>query len=265
MALNPTNTPSTAKVAAEDDVLIREIDDAVRQDDALAFIQQYGVAILAGLGVLIAGLAAYMWYDSSREGALERQSEALITALDYADQRDFKTASERAAPLLADGTPGARTAARFLQAGAALEQGETAKATELYAAIMSDGQAPAALRDLALIRKVSIQFDTMKPADVIAQLKDLAVPTHPFFGSAGELVAMAHLENGNRAEAGKLFAAIATNDAQPETLRSRARQMAGLLGVDAIVDVNKLLEDEGVEVAGQDDEGDGAVAAARAE
>lgn len=262
MAINPTNTPSTTPpsknlpstktVAAEDDVLIREIDDAVRQDDALAFIQRYGIAILAGIVLLFAGLGAYMWYDNSRESALEQQSETLVTGLDYADQRDFATASERAAPLLADGTPGARTAGRFLQASAALEQGETARATELYAAIMADSEAPAALRDVALIRKVTLQFDTMKPADVITQLESLAVPASPFFGSAGELVAMAHLESGNRAEAGKLFAAIAKDEAQPETLRSRTRQMAGLLGVDAIVDVNKLLEDEGVDVAGQE-------------
>ena len=257
MALNPTNTPSTnlpstKKAAAEDDVLIREIDDAVRQDDALAFIQRYGIAVLAGIILLIAGLAAYMWYDSTQESALEQQSETLITGLDHADQRDFDTASERAETLLADGTPGARTAARFLQAGAALEQDQTARATELYAAIIADTEAPAALRDVALIRKVTLQFDTMQPADVIAQLSGLAVPDSPFFGSAGELVAMAHLESGNQAEAGRIFAAIAKDEAQPETLRSRSRQMAGLLGVDAIDDVNKLLEDEGVDVAGQE-------------
>ena len=91
--------------------------------------------------------------------------------------------------------------------------------------------------DLARVREVSVNFDTMKPADVIAQLKDLATPGNPFFGSAGELVAMAHLEAGNRAEAGKLFAAMSKDEALPETLRSRARQMAGLLGVDAIDDV----------------------------
>ena len=68
--------------------------------------------------------------------------------------------------------------------------------------------------------------------------------------SVGELVAMAHLESGNTAEAGKLFAQIAKDEEQPETLRSRARQMAGLLGVDAIVDVKKLLEDEGVSSTG---------------
>ena len=74
----------------------------------------------------------------------------------------------------------------------------------------------------------------------------------PASSCAGELVAMAHLEGGNRAEAGKLFAAIAKDEELPDTLRSRARQMAGLMGVDAVVDVDKLLRDQGVVASGGD-------------
>lgn len=247
MALTPTTPPAASTSSSEDDVLIREIDEAVREDAVLGFLKTHGVKLLGGITLLIAGLGGYMLWDNYREGALEQQSETLISALDYAQQRDFKTAAEKTAPLLgADTSAGARVAARFVQAGTALEEGDAAKATLLYRAIAADENAPPALRDLARVRDVSTNFDTMKPAEVIAKLGSLAKPDNAFFGSAGELVAMAHLESGNRAEAGRLFAAIAKNEDQPETLRSRARQMAGLLGVDAIVDVDKLLEDEGV-------------------
>lgn len=244
MALTPTTpTPSN-----EDEVLIREIDEAVREDALMTFLKDHGAKMLGAIIALIAALGGYMLWHNYSEGQLETQSEALISALDYADQRDFKTASEKVAPLLADGSsPGARTAAQFLQAAAALEQGDRAKATSLYKAIAADAKAPSALRDLAKVRDVSINFDTMKPSAVIAALGPLAKPGNPYFGSAGELVAMAHLESGNRAEAGKLFAQIAKDEDLPETLRSRSRQMAGLMGVDAIVDVKKLLEDEGVD------------------
>jgi len=252
MARTPTLPPSAPEASAEDEVLIREIDEAVREDAVLDFLRNHGVKLLGGITVLIAGLGGYLLWVSNREGALEAQSETLIAALDYADQRDFKTASEKAAPLIADASsPGARAAARFVQAGAALEQGETAKATELFQAIANDADALPALRDLARVREVSTNFDTMKPADVIARLGDLAKPGNPWFGSAGELVAMAHLESGNRAEAGKLFAEIAKDEEQAETLRSRSRQMAGLLGVDAIVDVEQLMKDEGAAVSGE--------------
>lgn len=247
MARIPTTTPTVATPSAEDDVLIREIDEAVREDAVADFFKNHGIKLLGGVTLLLAGLGGYLLWDSNRESKLETQSETLIAALDYIDQSDFATASEKVAPLLADGnSAGARTGARFLQAGAALEQGDPAKATALFKAIAADADAPPVLRDLARVRDVSTNFDSMKPADVIAQLASLAKPGNPWFGSAGELVAMAHLESGNRAEAGRIFADIAKDEDQPETLRSRARQMAGLLGVDAIVDVDKLLEDQGV-------------------
>ncbi|TAD76942.1 MAG: hypothetical protein EAY70_09215 [Sphingomonadales bacterium] len=247
MARTPTTTPQAPSPTREDEVLIREIDEAVREDAVLAFLRNHGIKVLGVITLGIAGLGGYLVWDHYAEADLEKQSEALISSLDYAEQRDFATASDKAAPLLAAGnSPGARASARFMQAGAALEAGDTAKATGLYKQIADDADAPPALRDLARIRDVSINFDRMKPADVIAQLAALAKPGSPWFGSAGELVAMAHLESGNRAEAGKIFAAIAKDEDQPETLRSRARQMAGLMGVDAVVDVEKLLKDEGV-------------------
>lgn len=244
----PAGTPSH-----EDEVLIREIDEAVRQDDTLNFLRRYGLALLA---VVVGGLAAlggYLLWDSNREATMEAQSETIISALDLAGANNFEGAAEKVEPLIAEGGPAARAMARFIQAGAALEVGNDAKAVEIFAAIVADRDAPQSLRDLALVRELSVSFDQLRPADVVTRLRDLAVPGNPMFGSAAELTAMAQLEAGKRDEAGMLFAEIAKDDSLPETLRSRARQMAGLLGVDAIVDVTQLLKDEGVALS----EGDG--------
>jgi len=245
---NPAGSPSR-----EDEVLIREIDEAVRQDDALNFMRQYGLVVLGAVVVGLASLGGYLLWDNSRENRLEAQSETIISALDLAGANDFKGASEQVEALAAEGGPAARTAARFIQAGAALETGNEARAVEIFSAIAADPEAPQTLRDLALIREISVSFDQLRPADVVSRLKTLAVPGNPFFGSAGELTAMAHLEADNRSEAGAMFAQIAKDEAQSDTLRSRARQMAGLLGVDAIVDVTQLLKDEGVAVSEGDD------------
>lgn len=254
MARTPT-TPNPSK-NPEDDVLIREIDEAVREDALLGFFRDHGLKVLAAVVLGLAVLAGWLIWDYYAERNLEEQSETLISALDYANQSDFKSASEKVAPLLGDdAAPGARAAARFIQAGAALAQGNTANASAIYKQIAADADAPAALRDLATIRDVSINYDTMKPADVIAQLGPLAKPGSAYFGSAGELVAMAHVETGNRAEAGRIFAEIAKQEDLPETLRSRARQMAGLMGVDAVIDVNELLRNQGVIPSQGDDAG----------
>jgi len=87
---------------------------------------------------------------------------------------------------------------------------------------------------VALIRSVGMQFDQMKPEDVISRLQPLTKPGEPWFGTAGELTAMAYIKQGNKAAAGKLFAAIAADNNAPPTLRSRSAQIAGTLGVDAV-------------------------------
>lgn len=253
MARTPTDTSNTAlpngtpapQTSREDEILMREIDEAVRQDDTKEFFQKYGKALAGGLVVLVGGLSAYAWWDGSREAKLEAGSEAIISALDSVDAGDFAGASEKADGVIADGSDGARAVARMLQAAAALEQDDPDKAVEMYAAIVADPATPGPLRDLALVREIATSFDDRKPADIIAKLAPLTVPGNPFFGSAGELTAIAHLEAGDRDKAGALFAELAQDETVPDTLRERARQMAGLLSVDTIDDVDKLLEDVG--------------------
>jgi hypothetical protein len=84
---------------------------------------------------------------------------------------------------------------------------------------------------------------------VIARLKPLAEPGNPWFGNAGELVGIAYMKQGHNDLAGPLFAAISRDKDAPVSLRRRARQMAGLLGVDAIDDVAKAAAGDAPEAA----------------
>ena len=56
----------------------------------------------------------------------------------------------------------------------------------------------------------------------------------PWLGSAGEMMAVAQLRLGQRAAAGQTFGRIARDENAPASLRQRAVQMAGVLGVDAV-------------------------------
>ena len=250
MARTPTpfnpNNADKPELSPEDEVVMREIDEAVRKDDAAAFAQKYGLIVGSVLTVFLLSLGAYLFYNSQVEAGLEADSEQLLSVLDYAEAQDFASVKDRTAPLLDAETPGVRTSARLLQAAAALETDEPDRAIELYAQSASDEGAPKSMRDMARLREVATNFDSREPADIIAKLADLAQPGSPFFGSAAELTAIAHLEAGNREEAGTLFAAIAKDKDLPQTLRDRALQMTGQLGVDAVEDVDALLEEQGV-------------------
>ena len=62
-------------------------------------------------------------------------------------------------------------------------------------------------------------------------MRPLAVAGNPWLGSAGELTAIAYLRQGRRDLAGQMLARIAADSDVPATLRQRAVQMAGSMGV----------------------------------
>ena len=231
--------------AAEQEALLREVDDAVRQGDMESFMGTYGKPLL---GVLIVGLAVfggYLWWDNRNETATESQSEALVVALDQLEAGNTAAALERLDGVEGEGTPA--ISAKMLRAGLLAEKGNAEEAAKLFGEVAANEGAPQTLRDIALIRQVTVQFDSMAPAEVVAKLQPLATPGEPFFATAGELVAHAYLKQGKRAEAGALFGQIARDDATPEGTRARVLNMAGVLGVDAVDDVEELLDSQRVD------------------
>lgn len=234
-----------ATQSAQNDALLREVDEGVRQDQFADFGKRYGRPIIALLVIGLIGFGIYLWWNSSQESKKEVDSERIISAEDSFQAGDNADGQKKLGDLPDEGhSDGARTAAKMLKAGAQLEAGKPKEAAALFEQIANDGDAPQEMRDLANIRVVTIRYDTMKPSDVEAQLKPLATPGNPYFGSAGELVGMAMLEQGKKKEAGTLFGEIAKNEDVPQTIRARARQMAGLLGVDSITDVEKFVKEQ---------------------
>ena len=237
--------------AAEEDALKREIDEAVRQGELEEFGEKYGKPLAVAVFLFVAGLAAYLlWWEPNQRAEREARSETLVAALDQLEAGNLETASGMLEELSTDGSDAASANALLLRAGIAAQQGKTEEAIGLFDQLAQDGDAPQTLRNVATIRKIATAFDQMDKAEVEAALKPLATPGEPFFGSAGELLAAAYLEQGKRDQAGALYAQIAKDEDVPESLRSRARQMAGVLGVDAIEDVEALLTEQGIDTEG---------------
>lgn len=237
---NANSDRRAERKAAEEQVLLREIDEAVREDQMAYAARRYGVPAFGAVLAALALFGGYLWWDARQEAGHEATSEQLVAALDHLEAGNIDTGAKALEPLTEGGSTGARTVARLTRAGIALGEGRDAEAAKLYAEVAKDSSAPQPYRDLATIREVALGFESLKPEDVISRLKPLAVPGNPWFGSAGELVGMAYLKQDKKDLAGPLFAEIAKADNVPETLRARARQLAGLLGVDAVVDVDAL-------------------------
>ena len=255
MALRPNTslTPADKQAAAgqaQQDVFVREVDDALREDQLKEALQRHGRIAAVALVAALLALGGFLWWREHQQTVAGEAGEKFMVALDQVEAGRLTPAYGALEPLTAKGPDGTRTAAQLMQAGIALEQGNRAQAAKLYGQVAGNGDAPRPYRDLALIRQTATEFDRLPPATVIARLKPLAVPGNAWFGSAGELVGAAYLKQGRGDLAGPLFAAIAKDTAVPETLRGRARQLAGMLGVDAIVDVDRALADSPVARAG---------------
>jgi hypothetical protein len=245
VALTPDTEESRARKraeqeAAEQDVLMREVDEAVRQDEVGELVKNHGLKIGAGLILLLAAFGGWLLWSDRNETAMEDKSNALVTALDRLEAGQIKEADEQLAAL-ADSGDATSASARLTRAAIALRENRRDEAVKLLESIAADSGAPKAYRDLATVRVVAVQYEQLQPQQVIDRLKPLATPGNAWFGSAGELVAMAYLAQGKEDLAGPLLATIAKDEQVPQTLRSRTRQLAGLLGYDAVDDVDKTV------------------------
>ncbi len=229
--------------AAQDEALLREVDDAVRSDQYLGIWHNYGRYIIGAVVLALVAFAAVVFFNHRSEGEREADSEVLVTALDQLEAGNLAEADKRLAAVDPEDTGGAPAQAQMLRAGIALEQGKTKEAAALFEKVAANEDVAEPIRKLALLRAVVTSYDTMKPAEVIERLTPLAQPGEPYFGSAGEVLGMAYLDAGQKDKAAALFAKIAKDKDVADTIRGRARQMASVLGVDAVGDVDELIED----------------------
>lgn len=212
---------------------IREVDENLRRSQAEEFFRRWGGWVIAGALLLLAAVGGYIYWRNHQKQVAADQSEKLAAVIADIGAGNTRTIDQRLAEIQNQGSDEYAGLARLTGAAFALQKGDRNKAIEAYRAVAADGSQPQAVRDAALLRGTALQFDSLKPEEVISRLEPMAKPENPWFGTAGELTAMAMLKQNRKSEAGRLFAAIAADKEVPPSLRARAVQIAGTLGVDA--------------------------------
>ncbi len=229
-AADPTETDLAND--ARDDAFLREVDDEYRRAQLESFWQRYGRILIIGGIVLLVALLGFLYWREDRAQRAGATGEAFNLALTRAEAGNVAAAAPVLADLAKNGSPGYRAAAQLEQAALALAAKDTAKALALYRAVAADATLPQPYRDVATIRSVRIEYDTLPPATVVARLKPYAVPGDPWFAVAAEMTGVAEMKLGQRDRALPLFIAIVRDTTAPASLRNRAGQMAIDLGAD---------------------------------
>jgi hypothetical protein len=222
-----------ASTPPDNEGFLREVDDELRRDELQGFWKRWGRWLIGGIVGGLALFAGYLWWESEKVEKAGLDGEQLSQTLDTLATTDTPEAEAQLKKLTTAKSPGYRATAKIALAALAAQRGNAQVAAKGFAEVAGDESLAQPWRDLALVRQTVTEFDTLKPNVVIERLKPLAVAGHPWFGSAGEMVALSYIKLGQPQLAAKLFSDIAKDESVPETIRSRAVQMAGGLGADA--------------------------------
>jgi hypothetical protein len=215
------------------DTFVREVDENLRRDRLRDFFRDNGTAIVAAVILFLVVCGGIIWYQQHRQQRAEAHVEQLAQIFKDVGVGNTAQAPQQLDDLSKSSSKAVRATALFTRAALAIQQSDNKLAIATYKKIADDSSLPQSVRDAALVRQTALEFDQLQPQQVIARLEPLAKPGGPWFGSAGEMTALALVRQGQKQQAGQLFAAIAKDKGVPETLRNRAIQISGSLGVDA--------------------------------
>lgn len=215
------------------ETFLREVDENLRRDQLRDFGKKYGGWLIAAVVLFLAATGGWIWWQQHQVERSEQQVERLGEVYRNIGSGNSKDAPQQLDALANSGREAVGASAAFARAALAVQQNDLKVAIAKYRELANESSLPKPYRDIALIRQTALEFDQIQPQEVIMRLEPLAKPGSPWFGTAGEMTAVALVKQGKRAEAGRLFAAIAKDKAVSENIRDRAVQIAGSLGVDA--------------------------------
>ena len=215
------------------DTFFQEVDENLRRDRVTDFFKSYGKWVAVAVVLCLAAIGGWIYWEEQQKRTSSDQSEKLHALLTDISTGKSQGVPQRVAELEKSHSDVIRASASLTDAAVALEKNNRSAAIAKYRELVNDKDVAQPFRDVATIRLTALEFDTIKPEEVIARLQPLAKAGNPWFGSAGEMTALALMKQNKNAEAGRLFAAIAADQQVPSSIRSRAVQVAGTLGVDA--------------------------------
>jgi hypothetical protein len=223
LALTPQNN----------EAFIREVDEELRREQMSNIGKRYGLWIIVAVLVALAAFGGWTWWNHHQNTLAGEQGEQLAIALDDIQSGRVAQASDIVGKLTSSDKDAVRATALLTQADMLLSKNDTKGAAAAFAKVAADETLAQPFRDMALVRQTAVEYDSLQPQQVIDRLRGLADKGSPWLGSAGEMVAVAYLRQNKLQQAGQTFGLIAQSDGVPDSIRARAVQMAGSLGVDA--------------------------------
>ncbi len=210
-----------------EDALIREVNDEMREERIAQFWQRYGVYVVGAailLVIAVAGYQGWLKYDTSTR---THEAATFSTATALARAGNLKAATQALEKLESDASSGYRVLAQFEHAAMLAKKGDAKGAAKLYKTIAYDTSSNIALSDLANILGAAVEVNAgnYDRAGLELRLKAIAEDSQPYRFSARELLGLIALEAGDRKTARSIFEKLASSTAAPQGMAQRARDL----------------------------------------
>ena len=218
---------------AEEDALLREVDEELRRERLEKLWKRYGNLFLALSFGVVAAVGAYKGWQYYQQKQAQAAGEAYISALDLVNAGNDEAAIAALEKLGSGSHAGGAAMARLRLAALLGKKGETEKAVALYRQVAGDAAIEMPLRNAARVRHAWLMVDTLPRAELAKILGGLDVAGNPWRVAAWEILALASLREGDTQAALSYLKQLLNDPEVPMEARTRASTLYHLLGGDA--------------------------------
>lgn len=205
------------------DSFIDEVTEEVRRDKLFAAFKKYGWIGGLVVAVVVGGTAWTEWRKSTETAQAQAFGDAVFAATEAADP------AARRAALAAVPATGERAAVLNLLLASDPSDDRAATIAALQK-VEADATLPQVWRDLAVLRRVSLQGAELPLTERRGLLEPIAQPGRTFRPLAAEQLAYLLVEEGKTADAITALQSLTQDQDATAGLRSRAGQMIVALG-----------------------------------
>ncbi len=215
---------------AEDDALLREVDEELRREQLERLWKRYGNLFMALSFGVVAAVGAYKGWEYYQEKQAQAAGEAYVTALDLINTGNDEAAIAALEELAGGPHAGGAALAKLRLAALLGKKGETEKAVTLYRQVADDASLELPLRNAARVRHAWLMADTLPRTELAKILGGLDVAGNPWRAAAREILALAALREGDKQAALSYLERLLNDPETPVEARTRASTLYHVAG-----------------------------------
>jgi hypothetical protein len=216
--------------SANTDEFIREVDEAVRQEQWQKLWQQYGSYLVAAVLAVVIGTAVGVGWRNWQHSQRLDEARRYAAAQQMLSEERPAEAADAFAALAEDASSGYRVLARLRAAEARAAAGDPVAAAAMLEQLAGNDDAEPPYRLLGALLAAQRAFGDADPGTLATELQPLIGTDDPWRHSALELRALAQMRGGDTVAARQTLNDLLDDPLTPPDLGRRAAELLAFLG-----------------------------------